>query len=64
MKVLKPVNPRAQSRVPPPEDVDLDRVVNRSAFDKFLSFQVIRIRLRVYDIAIHDGIPVDGWMDG
>lgn len=39
-QVLKPVNQRAQSRVPPPDDVDLSCAVDGSALDRLLAFEV------------------------
>ncbi|CAM9768696.1 unnamed protein product [Ectocarpus sp. 4 AP-2014] len=35
-EVLKPVNQRAQGRVPPPDDVDLEQAVDGSALDRLL----------------------------
>lgn len=39
-QVLKPVNQRAQSKVPPPDDMDLERAVDGSALDRLLAFEV------------------------
>lgn len=38
--MLKPVNQRAQTRVPPPEDVDLGTPIDRAALDSVLSVEV------------------------
>ncbi|CAN0186855.1 unnamed protein product [Scytosiphon promiscuus] len=38
-EVLKPVNQRAQSKVPPPEDMDLERAVDGSALDRLLAHE-------------------------
>lgn len=40
MQVLKPVNQRAQGRVPPPDDVDLDRAIDGSALNRLLAVEV------------------------
>lgn len=45
VQVLKPVNPRAQSRVPAPEDVDLDAVIDGAALERVLAIEVSRGRL-------------------
>jgi len=34
-EVMKPVNPKAQSKVPPPDDVDLEKSLNPSAWNNF-----------------------------
>ncbi|CAN0327742.1 unnamed protein product, partial [Ectocarpus sp. 12 AP-2014] len=38
-EVLKPVNQRAQGRVPPPDDVDLEQAVDGSALDRLLRME-------------------------
>lgn len=40
LQVLKPVNQRAQRRVPPPEDVDLEQAIDGAALTRLMAVEV------------------------
>lgn len=46
-QILKPVNQRAQGRVPPPEDLDLEQAIDGAALDRLMAVEVHSIALLV-----------------
>lgn len=40
LQILKPVNQRAQSRVPPPEDLNLEQAIDGAALDRLMAVEV------------------------
>lgn len=52
------MNQRAQSRVPPPDDVNLDRPVNQKALNKLLAMEVRGV---VVVVVVMLKVVVAGW---